>query len=110
MNICKIRDIYVVGIPHVIKGYLQNVVVVYKKGESWIVQIAEHYRTNDKDLSTLLKELMFATTEGDFEEGVGRAITKGIKVERIEENKNKWNLPFPKNLIEGKVKLQKEVD
>ncbi|BBG23078.1 hypothetical protein [Sulfuracidifex tepidarius] len=108
MDVCKVKEVYIVGIPHVIAGYLQDVAVVYNKGDKWIAQKAEHFRTNDKEVSSVLKNVMYATTEDDFEEGIERAVSQGARVQRIEVKK--WNLPFPKNLVEGKVKLQKEVD
>ncbi len=108
MDVCKVKDIYIVGIPHVIPGYLQDVAVVYNKGDKWIAQTAERYRTNDREVSSVIKNVMYATTEEDLEEGIEKAISQGAKVQRIEVRK--WNLPFPRSLVEGKVKLQKEVD
>ncbi len=109
MEICKVKDLYIVGIPHVLQGYIQEVVVVYNKGDKWTLTIAEHYKTGDKEISSVLKNLMYSTTEEDFETGIEKSIGQGVRVQRI-DTKGRWTLPFPKSLVEGKVKIQKEVD
>jgi len=41
VKVYKIGDYYIAGVEHVIQGYLQDVVLVYKNNNNWVSVSAE---------------------------------------------------------------------
>ncbi len=106
MAVYKYMDYYIAGVEHVVKGYLQDVVVVYRQNNSWNAVSAERFRSNDATLNEIKEAVKYATHEDDLKVAVERLRKKGIKIEEVKEN----NIPFPRKLIEGKKKIQAEFD
>jgi predicted transcriptional regulator len=103
-RVYKYGDYYIAGVSHAVPGYFQDVVFIYRSGNNWTAVSAERFRTNDSNLNKIREAIMYATHEDDLKEAVQRLSKEGIKVDEVS------NPPFPLRMIEGRVKIQEEID
>ncbi|MCY0859292.1 MAG: hypothetical protein OWQ54_02555 [Sulfolobaceae archaeon] len=103
-RIYKIGDYYIAGVAHVVPGYFQDVVFIYKNGNNWTSISAEKFRTNDSNLMKLRDMVKYATHEDDLKKAIEEIKKLGVSVEEVNKP------PFPMRLIEGKTKIQEEFD
>ncbi len=103
-KVYKIGEYYLAGVEHVIPGYFQDVVFVYKNNNNWISVSAERFRSNNPDVEKVKEAVKYATHEDDLKQAIENLKRTGIKIEEIQ------NIPFPRKLIEGKRKIQEEID
>lgn len=103
-RIYKIGDYYIAGVSHVVPGYFQDVVFIYRSGNNWTSVSAERFRTNDSVLMKLRDLVKYATHEDDLKGAINEVKKMGVYVEEVEKP------PFPQRLIEGKKKIQEEFD
>ncbi|AOL15561.1 hypothetical protein BFU36_01100 [Sulfolobus sp. A20] len=103
-KVYKIGEYYLAGVEHVIPGYFQDVVFVYKNNNNWISVSAERFRANNPDIEKVKEAVKYATHEDDLKQAIENLKKMGIKIEEIQ------NIPFPRKLIEGKRKIQEEID
>ncbi len=104
MSIYKFNNYYIAGISHVVRGYLQDIVLVYKEGNNWKAVSAEKFRTNDVTLNKIINKVKFAVHEDDLKSAVEELRKSGIKLEEVN------NIPFPRKILQGKTKIQAEFD
>ncbi|WP_236751523.1 hypothetical protein [Acidianus sp. HS-5] len=104
MSIYKFGNYYIAGVSHVVRGYLQDIVLVYKEGNNWKIVSAERFRTNDTTLGKIVNKVKFAVHEDDLKNAVDELKKSGIKLEEVN------NIPFPRKLLQGKKKIQAEFD
>ncbi len=103
-RVYKIGDYYIAGVSHVVPGYFQDVVFIYKNGNNWTSVSAEKFRTNDSNLMKLRDLVKYATHEDDLKKAIEEIKKLGVSVEEVSKP------PFPMRLIEGKTKIQEEFD
>jgi hypothetical protein len=104
VKVYKYGDYYFAGVSHVIPGYLQDIVFVYKQGNNWTSISAEKLRTNNGSLIQIAERIKYATHEDDIEKAVSELKRMGIKIEEVDKP------PFPLKILEGKKKIQTEFD
>ncbi|QIW23680.1 hypothetical protein EWF20_05570 [Sulfolobus sp. S-194] len=104
MKVYKYGDYYFSGVSHVVPGYFQDVVFVYKNGNNWTSISAERFRTNDSNLNLIKEKIKYATHEDDLVKAVNELRKIGITIEEVNKP------PFPEKLLEGKKKIQAEFD
>jgi hypothetical protein len=104
MSVYKFGNYYIAGISHVVKGYFQDVILIYKDGNNWKVISAERFRSNDPTLNKIVSQVKFAVHEDDLRNAIEELRKSGIKLEEVN------NIPFPRKLLEGKKKIQAEFD
>lgn len=104
MKVYKYGDYYFSGVSHVVPGYFQDVVFIYKNGGSWTSISAERLKSNDSNINIIKDKIKYATHEDDLTKAVSELRKQGINIE--EANKP----PFPLKLLEGKKKIQAEFD
>lgn len=104
MKIYKYGDYYFGGITHVVPGYFQDVVFIYKNGNQWTTISAEKFRTNDSNLNIIKEKIKYSTHEDDLVKAVTDLRKQGINIEEVKKP------PFPEKLLEGKKKIQAEFD
>ncbi len=103
-RVYKYGEYYIAGVSHAVPGYFQDVVFIYKSGSTWTAVSAERFRSNDPNLNKIKEAIKYATHEEDLREAMERLKKEGIKVEEVN------NPPFPMKMIEGRVKIQEEID
>jgi len=103
-KVFKYKDYYIAGVSHVIPGYYQDVVFIYNNNGRWVTVSAERFNTNDKELLEIRDSVKYATHEEDILNAIENLRKKGLKIEDVQK------VPFPQNLIEGKKKIQEEID
>ncbi|AAK41346.1 Hypothetical protein SSO1086 [Saccharolobus solfataricus P2] len=104
VKVYKIGDYYIAGVEHVIQGYLQDVVFVYKNNNNWVSVSAERFRSNDPSINKVKEAVKYATHEEDLKKAIEELRSSGIKIEEVKE------IPFPRKFIEGRKKIQEEFD
>ncbi|BFH73874.1 hypothetical protein SJAV_18180 [Sulfurisphaera javensis] len=104
MKVYKYGDYYFGGVAHVVPGYFQDVVFIYKNGNHWESVSAEKFRTNDSNLNKIKEKIKYSTHEDDLIKAVAELRKMGINIEDVNK------LPFPEKLLEGKKKIQAEFD
>lgn len=104
MKVYKYGDYYFAGVSHVVPGYYQDVIFVYKNGNNWTTVSAEKFRTNDTTLNQIKEKIKYATHEDDLVKAVAELRKQGIKIEEVNRP------PFPEKFLEGKKKIQAEFD
>ncbi len=104
MVVYKYQDYFIAGINHVVEGYFQDIVFIYKNGNNWNAISAEKFRTNDKVLNEIRDAVKFATYIDDLKDAINDLKKRGINIEEVDR------YPFPRKLIEGKKKIQAEFD
>ncbi|AWR97402.1 hypothetical protein DFR86_07470 [Acidianus sulfidivorans JP7] len=100
----KYDNYYIAGVMHVVPGYLQDVIIIYKNGNNWEFSIAEKFKSHDKTLNTIVDSVKFAVHEDDLKQAIDKLRRNGIKIEDVK------SYPFPKKFLEGKKKIQAEFD
>ncbi|MGC9105007.1 MAG: hypothetical protein ACP5HQ_01075 [Thermoprotei archaeon] len=103
-RVYKYGDYYIAGVSHAVPGYFQDVVFIYKSGNTWSAVSAERFRASDPKLERIKEAIKYATHEDDLKEAFAKLEKEGIKVEEVQ------NPPFPLKMIEGRVKIQEEID
>lgn len=103
-RVYKYGDYYIAGVSHAVPGYFQDVVFIYKTGSTWTAVSAERFRSNDPNLNRIRDAIKYATHEDDLKEAVEKLRKEGVKIEDV------TNPPFPARMIEGRVKIQEEID
>lgn len=103
-QIYKYGNYYIAGVSHVVPGYYQDVVIIYKEGNEWKVISAERFRSNDSTLNMIRDAVKFSVHEDDLKQAIQNLRSKGIKIETVNEP------PFPRKFLEGKKKIQEEFD
>ena len=103
-KVYKVGDYYIAGVEHVIPGYFQDVVFIYKNNNNWMSVSAERFRTNDDNLNKIKEAVKYATHEEDLKKAIEDLRNIGIKIDEVKD------IPFPKKLIEGRKKIQEEFD
>lgn len=103
-RVYKIGEYYIAGVEHVIHGYLQDVVFIYKNNNNWVSVSAERFKTNDPNINKVKEAVKYATHEDDLVKAIESLRSNGIKIDEVQ------NIPFPRKLIEGKKKIQEEFD
>lgn len=104
MKVYKYGDYYFSGVSHVVSGYYQDVVFIYKNGNNWTSVSAERFRSNDSNLNIIKEKIKYATHEDDLVRAVMELKKQGINIEEVQK------IPFPSKLLEGKKKIQAEFD
>ncbi|BCU70877.1 hypothetical protein [Stygiolobus caldivivus] len=104
VRVYKYGDYYFAGVSHVIPGYLQDVVFVYKQGNTWTSISAEKFKSNNGSLIQITERIKYATHEDDISKAVSDLKRMGINIEEVEKP------PFPLKILEGKKKIQAEFD
>ena len=104
MKVYKYGEYYFSGVSHVVPGYFQDVVFIYRSGNSWTSVSAERFRSNDPNINVIKEKIKYATHEDDLVKAVAELRKQGIKIEEVEKP------PFPLKLLEGKKKIQEEFD
>ena len=104
VKVYKYGNYYFAGVSHVIPGYLQDVVFIYKQGNNWATVSAERFKSNDGSLIQIAQKIKYATHEDDIAKAVTELRRMGINIEEVEKP------PFPLKLLEGKKKIQEEFD
>ncbi|WP_338601958.1 hypothetical protein V6M85_01200 [Sulfolobus tengchongensis] len=103
-KVYRVNDYYVAGVEHVIQGYFQDVVFIYRNNNNWVSVSAERFRTDDPSLNKVKEAVKYATHEEDLKKAIEELRSSGIKIEEVKE------IPFPRKLIEGRKKIQEEFD
>ncbi|ARM76049.1 hypothetical protein [Acidianus manzaensis] len=100
----KYENYYIAGVMHVVPGYLQDILIIYKDGNNWKAISAEKFNSSDNTLKTIRDGVKFAVHEDDLKDAINKLRSKGIKMEDVK------SFPFPKKFLEGRKKIQEEFD
>jgi len=104
VKVYKYGEFYFAGVSHVIPGYFQDVVFIYKNGNSWATISAERFKADNGPLIQIKERIKYATHEDDLVKAVQELKRMGISIEEVDKP------PFPLKLLEGKKKIQEEFD
>ncbi|AHC51494.1 hypothetical protein SUSAZ_05735 [Sulfolobus acidocaldarius SUSAZ] len=104
VKVYKYNDYYFAGVSHVIPGYLQDVLFIYKNGNTWVTVSAERFNSQNGSLIQIKERIKYATHEDDIDKAVNELRRMGISIEEVK------NPPFNIKLLEGKKKIQAEFD
>lgn len=103
-QVYRYGNYYIAGVAHVVPGYYQDIVIIYKEGTDWKAISAERFRSSDSTLNIIKDTVKFSVHEDDLKQAIQNLRNKGIKIDVVNSP------PFPRKLLEGKKRIQEEFD